>query len=255
MKKTTSHILLGDAFMPRFFIGDVQHGRVEITGNDARHMALSLRMKTGDPVTICNNAGTDYQCVIEAIDPERVALTVQECLPSAGEPSVFITLYQALPKGDKLETIVQKAVELGVGRIFPVLTHRCVSRPDAKAMAKKLERCNRVALEAAKQCGRGRIPSVDPMIDFQQALEQMKASPLALFFYENGEQALRSFLSEKHFTEASVLIGSEGGFEVSEALQAVNAGLVPLSLGSRILRCETAPLAAITAILYEAGDL
>ena len=147
-----------------------------------------------------------------------------------------------------METIVQKAVELGVGRIVPVLTHRCVSRPDAKAMAKKLERCNRVALEAAKQCGRGRIPSVDPMIDFQQALEQMKASPLALFFYENGEQALRSFLSEKHFTEASVLIGSEGGFEVSEALQAVNAGLVPLSLGSRILRCETAPLAAITAI-------
>lgn len=241
--------------MPRFFVGDVHNGQVEITGNDARHMALSLRMKIGDPVTICNNEGMDYQCVITAVHPEQVLLTVQECLPSAGEPSVFITLYQALPKGDKLETIVQKAVELGVGRIVPVLTHRCVSRPDARAMAKKLERCNRIALEAAKQCGRGHIPCVEPLIPFSQALEQMAASPLALFFYENGEQSLRSFLSEKHFTKASVLIGAEGGFEVSEAQQAVAAGFVPLSLGNRILRCETAPLAAITAILYEVGDL
>ena len=93
------------------------------------------------------------------------------------------------------------------------------------------------------------------MIPFSQALEQLAASPLALFFYENGEQSLRSFLSEKHFTKASVLIGAEGGFEVSEAQQAVAAGFVPLSLGNRILRCETAPLAAITAILYEVGDL
>lgn len=246
---------IGGVFMPRFFTGNVQNGQAEITGNDARHMALSLRMKIGDPVTICNNDGTDYQCVITAIHPEQVILSVQDCLPSAGEPSVFITLYQALPKGDKLEMIVQKAVELGVGRIVPVLTHRCVSRPDAKAMAKKLERCNRIALEAAKQCGRGHVPSVEPVISFAQALEQMAASSLALFFYENGEQSLRSFLSEKHFTESSVLIGSEGGFEVSEARQAADAGLVPLSLGNRILRCETAPLAAITSILYEAGDL
>ena len=243
--------------MPKFFVANqqMQNNQIKIIGEDVKHIKNVLRKKVGEQITICNRENRkDYICEIVKIE-EDIQCRILEELESNAEPQTKVTIFQGLPKADKMEWIIQKAVELGVGRIVPVLTHRCVSRPDAKAMAKKLERCNRVALEAAKQCGRGRIPSVDPMIDFQQALEQMKASPLALFFYENGEQALRSFLSEKHFTEASVLIGSEGGFEVSEALQAVNAGLVPLSLGSRILRCETAPLAAITAILYEAGDL
>lgn len=241
--------------MPKFFTGKVFEGRAEITGEDARHIALSLRMREGDAVTVCDAAGTDYQCVIDQIRPDLISLTVTEQALSAGEPSVEITLYQAMPKGDKLEYIIQKTVELGVGRIVPILTRRCVSRPDAKSMAKKLTRYNRIALEAAKQCGRGRVPEVEPLIDFDTALERMGTEPLAIFFYENADSPLRETLSFKLQNKVSILVGAEGGFEPGEAQKAVERGLLPLSLGKRILRCETAPLAAVTSILYEAGDL
>lgn len=240
--------------MPRFFTGEVFDNNACITGEDARHIALSLRMKPGDEVTVCDARGTDYQCVIRGVEPQCISLEIASKAPCAGEPSVAITLYQALPKGDKLEYIVQKAVELGVTRIVPVLTHRCVSRPDAKAMAKKLERYNRIALEAAKQCGRGRVPQVASLLDFSAALAEIKKAPLGIFFYENSDQSLKTAISNRVQSEVSILIGSEGGFEPGEAQAAIDCGLLSLSLGSRILRCETAPLAAITAILYEVGD-
>lgn len=241
--------------MPRFFIGNVFGGQAEITGEDARHMALSLRMREGEAVTVCDAAGSDYQCVIRQIRPDRVTLTVTERTSSAGEPSVEITLYQAMPKGDKMESIIQKTVELGVSRIVPVLSRRCISRPDAKSMAKKLPRYNRIALEAAKQCGRGRVPPVEPLIDFDAAVERLAAEPLSIFFYENAESSLRETLSKRLQSRVSILVGCEGGFDPGEAQSAVEHGLLPLSLGSRILRCETAPLAAVSAILYEAGDI
>ncbi len=241
--------------MPRFFVGRVEGQSAVIEGEDARHIALALRMKTGEMLTVCDSAGQDYQCVIRRIQPDRVELQVQAVEPSAGEPGVWITLYQALPKGDKMETIIQKSVELGVGRIVPVLTRRCVSRPDPKALAKKLERWNRIALEAAKQCGRGRVPPVEGLVDFREAVQQMKAAPLGIFFYENAATPLKPLLERSPLAETAVLIGSEGGFEPSEAAYAQENGLHCCSLGSRILRCETAPLAAITAILYQAGDI
>lgn len=240
--------------MPRFFCGQVSGDTAVVTGEDARHMALSLRMKTGEAVTVCDCAGRDYQCRIQAISPEQVLLRVGESAPSAGEPRVEITLYQAMPKGDKFESIVQKAVELGAARIVPVLTRRCVSRPDEKAMRKKLERYNRIALEAAKQCGRGRIPTVEPMIDFSQAIERMKCEPLAILFYENADRPLHEVLGAGVGDRISLLVGSEGGFEPSEARLAIDSGLAALSLGSRILRCETAPIAAIAAVLYAVGE-
>lgn len=241
--------------MPRFFTGQVRGDLAEINGEDARHIALSLRMKEGERITVCDARGTDYQCVIQRVQPELISLAVTESAPSAGEPSVDITLYQAMPKGDKLEYIIQKAVELGVGRIVPVLSRRCVSRPDEKSIAKKLVRYNKIALEAAKQCGRGRVPQVEPMLDFGAAVERIAKAPLGIIFYENAEISLRETLSKKLQNEVSILIGSEGGFESGEVRAATERGLLPLSLGSRILRCETAPLAAVTAILYQAGDI
>lgn len=226
-----------------------------ITGEDARHIALSLRMRAGERVTLCDSAGQDYQCVLTEISPAKVLLRVEEVEPSAGEPSLQITLYQALPKGDKMESIIQKSVELGVAKIVPVLTHRCVSRPDQKSMSKKLERYNRISLEAAKQCGRGRIPPVEPLIDFEEAVGRIAQAPLGIFFYENAQEPLKDALTCRLQQEVSILIGSEGGFEPSEAAYAVEKGLLPLSLGPRILRCETAPLAAITAILYQGGEM
>lgn len=243
--------------MPRFFTGQFLGERVLITGEDARHMALALRMKCGEQVTVCDNNDRDYQCVITAIHPEQVELKVLTTQASAGEPWVKITLYQALPKGDKLEQIVQKAVELGVCRIVPVLTHRCVSRPDDKSMQKKLLRYQKIAQQAAKQCGRGRIPAIEPLIDFKTAVLQMKQVSLPLFFYENAQTPLKQILRERltpALPDLAILVGSEGGFEPSEAAFAQEHGLLPLSLGKRILRCETAPLAALAAILYEAGE-
>ncbi len=241
--------------MPRFFTGAVDGQSALITGEDARHIALALRMKTGERVTVCDSAGRDYQCVIREISPERVLLGVQEVAVSAGEPGVEITLYQAMPKGDKLETIIQKAVELGACRIVPVLTRRCVSRPDEKSMRRKLERYNKISLEAAKQCGRGCVPEVGELTEFRTAVGRMKNDPLAIFFYENADGPLRNALPACLPDRMSILVGSEGGFEPQEAQYAAENGLIPASLGSRILRCETAPLAALAAILYHAGDI
>ena len=241
--------------MPRFFTGQVNEQNAVIDGEDARHIALSLRMKVGERLTVCDGDGRDYQCRIASVQPARVELTVEAVEPSAGEPGVFVTLYQAMPKGDKFETIVQKAVELGVGKIVPVLTRHCVSRPDGKSMAKKLERYRKIAAEAAKQCGRGRVPEVEPLCEFPEAVARMKQDARAILFYENADEPLKALLERRLGKSVSVLVGSEGGFEPSEAAYAKENGLVSLSLGSRILRCETAPLAAVTAILYQAGDI
>lgn len=242
--------------MPRFFTGDVNEQTALITGEDARHIALSLRMQPGERATVCNARGNDYQCEIVSVTPEQVTLRVCEVVPSAGEPRARVTLYQAMPKADKLELIVQKSVELGVARIVPMLTERCVSRPDEKSMRKKCERYNRIALEAAKQCGRGRVPEVETLIGFDEALKRIQnAAGLGIFFYENANNSLSGALANGVPDEIAILIGSEGGFTPEEAARARQAGLLELSLGSRILRCETAPLAALTAILYATGEM
>lgn len=241
--------------MPRFFTGQIAGNRAAISGEDARHIALSLRMKPGESITVCDSAGTDYQCVISTVTPEEISLTVEAVKPSAGEPQTFITLYQAIPKGDKFEQIIQKAVELGVGRIVPVLSHRCVSRPDSKSMEKKCARYNKIALEAAKQCGRGRIPEVAGMLDFKAAVQEAAKAELALLFYENADGSLRETLPQGIPGTVSILIGSEGGFEPSEAKLAVDNGVKQATLGSRILRCETASSAALCMILYQAGEI
>lgn len=242
--------------MPRFFTGDVNEQSAVITGEDARHIALSLRMQPGERATVCDAHGNDYQCEIMNVTPEQVMLRVREVVPSAGEPRVRVTLYQAMPKADKLELIVQKAVELGAAKIVPVLTERCVSRPDEKSMRKKCERYSRIALEAAKQCGRGRVPEVGGLIGFDEALCRMKqTAQLGIFFYENANTYLSGVLADGVPDEVAILIGSEGGFTPDEAARARAAGLLELSLGSRILRCETAPLAALTAILYATGEM
>ena len=212
-------------------------------------------MKVGDGLTVCDTKGYDYDCMIEEIGAGEVHLKVLSVAPSQTEPSVRVHLYQAMPKADKLETIVQKAVELGAASITPVMTRRCVSRPDAKSMDKKLVRYNRIALEAAKQCGRGVVPPVQPLLELPQALEQMQQSGCPILFYENATAPAKQILAKAGASEIAVLIGAEGGFDEDEVALAKEHGCHVLSLGKRILRCETAPLAALTVIMYETGNL
>ena len=165
--------------MPRFFSEEIEGDRVFLRGEDARHIQKSLRMQLGDPLTVCDLGGTDLSCRIEEFSPDLVTAAILERRPSEAEPTVQVRLYQALPKGDKLDLIVQKAVELGVHEIIPVLTSRCISRPDGKSMEKKIQRLSRIALEAAKQCGRGIVPKVGALRSWEAALSEMGEAPLA----------------------------------------------------------------------------
>ena len=240
--------------MPRFFTETINESKGIISGDDAKHIAKVLRMHAGEKLVACDCQGYDYDCVIESLSDKEVELSVEKRYLSETEPSVSVTLYQAMPKSDKMELIIQKAVELGVSAIVPVQTKRCVSRPDAKSMAKKLERYNRIALEAAKQCGRGRIPQVLPMLDFADAIKAMKEDQRAFLFYENSTSSFRKEL-EQGVNSVSIMVGAEGGFEEEEVQKALNLGIASLSLGKRILRCETAPLAALSIIMYETGNM
>lgn len=241
--------------MPRFFTQDITEAGGCITGEDAKHIAKVLRMKVGDELTVCDTKGRDYDCMIEEIGAGEVRLKVLSVAPSQSEPDVRVHLYQAMPKADKMETIIQKAVELGAASITPVMTRRCVSRPDAKSMDKKLVRYNRIALEAAKQCGRGVVPPVLPLLELPQALEQMQWTGCPILFYENATAPAKQVIASGKEPEIAVLIGAEGGFDEDEVALAREHGCHILSLGKRILRCETAPLAALTILMYETGNM
>jgi len=233
--------------LPRFFLENINNGFAEIVGADATHISKSLRMKTGEKITICDTKGTDYLCEIESIS-ENVICKVISSEKTIAEPTVKVTLYQAIPKLDKMELIIQKCVELGVNEIVPVLTNRCISRPDKKTMEKKLDRYSKICFEAAKQSGRGIIPQVSQMISLKEAIDRMKADDLAIICYEGGGEKL----SEMNLTEKStisVLIGGEGGFGEDEVELAIKNGIKKIGLGPRILRCETAPIAALSIIM------
>lgn len=229
---------------------------VRITGEDARHIARVLRMKIGETLTVCDGAGTDLLCTVTALEDGAVCCHVDERVPSCGEPDVDITLYMALPKGDKMDFIVQKATELGVCTIVPYIASRSVSRPNSQTLTKKVERWNKIAREAAQQSGRGRLTRVSECMSFEQAICAAADAQLPLFFYELERQThVQAVLEGKKFSSASVFIGPEGGFSDDEAQAAVSHRLHRVSMGPRILRCETAPIVALTTVLYASGNL
>lgn len=239
--------------MPRFFIPELPDASV-ITGENARHISFSLRMKAGEQLVISDTRGTDYLCEITGFTESTVSFSVLEKYPCKSEPDIALTLYQAMPKLDKLELIVQKSVELGVTKIVPVLTSRCICRPDKKTFLKKLERLQKISLEAAKQSGRGIIPKVGDLISFENALSEMEKDDKALICYEKGGIRM-SELELRPETSVSLLVGSEGGFSEEEASAAKSHKISPVWLGERILRCETAPIAAISIIQHLTGNL
>jgi 16S rRNA (uracil1498-N3)-methyltransferase len=241
--------------MPRFFTNITDGKTAFIEGDDARHIARSLRMKIGDGLTVCDMRGSDYSCKITDIDRDRIIAEVLGRWPTAAEPRFELTLFQALPKADKLETIAQKAVELGAAALVPVLSAHCVARWSKQDEAKKRERLDRIMLEAAKQSGRGSIPQTEPLLGFREAILRMKEADLAIMFYEEAKTPLREILAKAgQPSSVAIMIGSEGGFSPEEAAYAKENGVPLASLGSRILRCETAPICAISAINYALGE-
>ncbi|HBB71036.1 MAG TPA: RNA methyltransferase RsmE [Ruminococcus sp.] len=240
--------------MPRFFTNEIDENNITLTGSDARHIGRSLRMKPGEPVTVCC-CGIDYNCVIDRITGEDVFLRLLEKVPCAAEPDIELTLFQAVPKLDKLEFIIQKSVELGAARIVPVLTRRCISRPDPRDFAKKLPRLNKIAEEAAKQSGRGIIPEVTDMVSLRQMLGMIKSIDKNILLYE--EQGGCSFgeVGLSGIRSASLIIGSEGGFDKEEAEAITAAGAEQVWLGKRILRCETAPITAISILMFLTNNM
>ncbi len=235
--------------MPRFFIDEKIIDKTTIYGEDAKHIIKSLRYKCGDKLTLCDGNGTDYYCTVTSID-EGVTVVVDETCQNKTESSADITLYQAVPKSDKLEFIIQKAVELGVNKIVPINTKYCISKLD---FDKKCERLNKIALEAAKQSGRGIIPKVFPVMQFNNVIKTV-TNQKTILYYENGGNNTNSIISQND-TTINLIIGSEGGFSQDEIDFAKQHNVSIGTLGKRILRCETAPIAAITLILNAIGEI
>ncbi len=239
--------------MAWFFAENITAPLYTIYGEDAAHIVKSLRMTSGEKLTVCDKNSIQHDCVIESADVAAVTVRVESSHKCENEPDRRITLYQALPKGDKMDFIIQKAVELGVSEIVPVITARCVSRPSEKSAKKKLERWNKIALQAAMQSRRGIIPKVLPILKLNKAVEQCKDT-CTVVCYELGGKPLGELVScgEKPI---SLFIGSEGGFEQSEIDCISEYGGSAATLGKRILRAETAPIAALSVIMYLTGNL
>ena len=236
--------------MPRFFVrqeqiyGDV----VNIVGEDAHHISRSLRMAAGERITVCDMQGNEYDCVLEGFEEKSVTARVIDKRHSENEPACYVKLFQALPKGDKLDSIIQKAVECGVSEIIPFESERCVVRIKSDSEEKKNQRRQRIAAEAAKQCGRSVIPEVKSSVLFSDVLELARTSELCIFCYEgDGTTPLGAILKEEAQKNGgelpknvSIIIGSEGGFSQNEAQRCRELGMRMTGLGKRILRTETA---------------
>ena len=225
-----------------------------IRGRDAEHIQV-LRIRPGEDVTICDTEGKDYKCRLVRATKEEAEVEILDVTPCKGEPSVRVTVLCGLPKGDRVDYIIQKSVEAGASEIVFFQSARCVAKPEDPY--KKLERWNRISEEAAKQSGRGIIPKVSWSPDYGEVLNTAVHTDLPLFMYETGErEPLNTVLeSSKGIATAAVITGPEGGFEKYEADLARIAGMHICSMGERILRCETAPVVAITAIMYATGNL
>lgn len=243
--------------MPRFFVppSTLAGDRAVLEGEQAAH-AKVLRLTPGEAVTLCDGAGLECRAVVEALEPGRLQLRLDRPTPSQSEPRLRISVYMGFPKADKLEHVIQKATELGAYEIVAFPCERSVSRPDGKSMAKKLERWQKIAASAAEQSGRGRIPQVVALSSFSEAVTRAARTDWAALFYEKEHTCgLRQALEGCSWDTAALLTGPEGGLTEKEVAEARAAGLAVCSLGPRILRCETAPLCALSALLYAAGEL
>ena len=243
--------------MNRFFVGDpgaFSDRSVVITGKDVNHVKNVLRLKENDELIVSDGRGRDYHCRISGITNEEVVADICDICDNFSELSTEITLFQGFPKGDKMELIIQKTVELGVTRIVPVMTKRTVVKLDDKKAKKKTERYTMIAESAAKQSGRGMIPEVTMPVSFAEAVSMAEKLDMNIIPYEEAEgvEYSRNIIkSIKGKKSLGIFIGPEGGFAREEVEKALDAGASAITLGHRILRTETAGMAVISIIMFE----
>lgn len=242
--------------MKRFFVDKIQDPMI-LTGDNHKHLSLVLRAEIGDEVVLCPGDGNDYIYTVSGISKRETRLSARGVAANPNEPTVKLTVFSALMKGDKNELAVQKLTELGVAEIVPFYSEHTVARPSPS----RAERLRRICEEAAKQCGRAVVPTVGTEISFDAVLSRVSRFDLAVFPYEKAEaDDIRSFLRERTaagapIRSAALVIGAEGGFSDAEAEKAAAAGLVPVTMGKRILRAETANIAAAAILMYELGEM
>lgn len=241
--------------MHRFFIEpfQIEDGKIYVEGTDVNHIKNVLRMKPGEQVMISDGEGNQYLCALESLEAKRVWFRIVDTWRENRELSSKIYLFQGLPKSDKMELIIQKATELGVYELIPVVTGRTVVRLDEKKAEKKLTRWNAIAEAASKQSGRSRIPCVREVMTFSEALAYAEELDVLLIPYEKAEgmEATRRAIEEiRPGQSVGIFIGPEGGFEEAEVQQAMSRGAKPVTLGRRILRTETAGFVVLSILLY-----
>lgn len=246
--------------MPKFFIeaNQMQENKITLLGEDVNHIANVLRKKVGDEINICNiSTSENFLCQIEEISKNFIVCQKQEKLQTDTEPNTEITIFQGLPKAEKMELIIQKCTELGAKYFVPVQMERCVVKLDSKSQAKKIERWNKIAETAAKQSGRNFIPKVENLINLQNLLNLIQKYDIVLLAYENEEnftfkEAIQT-LKNRDNLKVGIIIGPEGGIDIKEVKQLEEAGAKIITLGKRILRTETVALAMTSIIMYELG--
>ncbi len=236
--------------MSKFFVDKCQifGDNITVTGSDVNHISRVLRMREGEEIKLCDKEGTDYFCEIDSIGKEEVICKVIKSEPCPAEPGTKVTLYQCIPKSGKMDSIIQKAVELGVYEIVPVLSKRCVAKGE------KGDRWQKISYEAAKQCGRGIIPKVHSAVSFSEAAASLTEKDLALFPYEEAtDGSLRDIPTD--VKSVGIIIGPEGGFDYSEVEKGKELGARIITLGKRILRTETAGSTVISIVMSSLGEM
>ena len=240
--------------MQRFFKEDVNEKVFSLKGEDRQHIVKSLRMKVGEKLIVCDGNLTDYFCEIAEIKKEEVLLKVLKKEKNKAEPTVNFHIFQVIPKLSKLEFIIQKSVELGVKSLTPVVSMRSFSAINNKNAEKKLIRFQKIAKQAAAQSGRGIVPKINDILNFEDAILKMKKNDIKILFYEYADEKLNK-ISVRENEDVSLMIGSEGGFDEKEIELAKEEGILIKSLGKRILRCETAPVFALSILLSSAFNI
>lgn len=246
--------------MDRFFVDkkniNLENNTCIIEGEDVKHISKVLRCRIGEELEVCDNNNNEYICEITNIDKNQVELNIVEKVDIQRESDLKIKVYQGLPKGPKMEMILQKLTEVGVDEIILVQTKRTVVKVDDKKEDKKLERWERIIYEAAKQSKRGKIPTLRGVLTFKEALADMKENDFNIAPYENEKtKSIKQAIKGVNINTMGIFVGPEGGFEETEIEAIEDIGGQSVSLGPRILRTETASLVASSIVLYELSDL